>query len=113
MTRLRCFFSVPTRQFIGQKRQFAVQKPELPNYFISLRISSSKILDQISAIQSEILSSSQNCRLLKQCMILPRMLHITAFVFHVKDDNELLVARKTLEEYQEDLNRDFKAFPPS
>ncbi|XP_010184180.1 PREDICTED: A-kinase anchor protein 7 isoform gamma [Mesitornis unicolor] len=89
----------------GSERKKKKKKQYLPNYFISLPITNPEITGSIQAVQDAIVQKDQR---LSKAMIHSGSLHVTMFVMHLSNEEEIRIAVGALsdsKDFVEDLLR--------
>ncbi|XP_009698992.1 PREDICTED: A-kinase anchor protein 7 isoform gamma-like, partial [Cariama cristata] len=87
----------------GSERKKKKKKQYQPNYFISLPITNPEITGSIQAVQDAIIQKDQR---LSKAMIHPGSLHVTMFVMHLSNEDEISIAIGALsdsKDFVEDL----------
>ncbi|XP_056422528.1 A-kinase anchoring protein 7 isoform X3 [Hyla sarda] len=69
------------------------KKQKRPNYFVSLPITNTKVLDDIQTLQNSVLQKDDR---LSRAMIPQGSFHLTLFVMHLASEEEVTLARSAL-----------------
>eukprot|EP01041_Mallomonas_annulata_P013260 gene13260-28082_t len=85
--------------------RMASKAPQRPNFFVALRLNDPSLLEIVNRIQRDI---STRCPYLSRYMVPSRRFHLTLFVMHLANLDDINAAQRCLAESADDLSELFQ-----